>query len=149
MKRYCNAFGTWSSPSTTHSNHFKKQDRNFTSLVALIFLPDLMFHYLIFHLPNFMIALIKLCKVDLLTIHLGISVEDKWITILQNISRCLLLNDKQMPHEYWNTKLNKDEHTRIERTEIWNKSKRNRASCLNILLDVFAFLSNTVEEGRW
>ena len=32
------AFKTWSSPSTTHSNHLKKQDRNFTSLVALIFL---------------------------------------------------------------------------------------------------------------
>ena len=52
-------FGTWSSPSTTHSSHLKKQDRNFTSLVALTFLPDLMFYYLIFHLPNFLIALIN------------------------------------------------------------------------------------------
>ena len=38
LKRCCNVFGTWSLPSTTHSNHLKKQDRNFTSLVALIFL---------------------------------------------------------------------------------------------------------------
>ena len=44
-----------------HSNHLKKQDRNFTSVVALIFLPDSMFYYLIFHLPNFLITL-KLIK---------------------------------------------------------------------------------------
>ena len=44
---------------TTDSNHLKKQDRNFTSLVALIFLRDLMFYYLIFHLPKFLIAFIN------------------------------------------------------------------------------------------
>ena len=37
----------------------KKKDRNFTGLVALIFLPDFMFYYFIFHLPNFLIPLIN------------------------------------------------------------------------------------------
>ena len=32
-------------PSNAHSNHLKKQDRNFACLVALIFLPDLMFYF--------------------------------------------------------------------------------------------------------
>ena len=37
LKSYCNKFGTWSLPSTAHSNYFKTQGSNFTSLVALIF----------------------------------------------------------------------------------------------------------------
>ena len=48
-----------------------------------------------------------------------------------------------------NTKDNKDEHTRIERKEISDKRKRNRASCSNIYIAVFAFLSSIVEECRW
>ena len=50
----------------------------------------------------------------------------------------VVLNDKQMPHEILFsllddiTKHNKDEHMRIERKEIWNKSKRNKATCFNI-----------------
>ena len=114
----CSGLGAQSLPSTTHSNHLKKQDRNFTSLVALIFLPDLTFHYLIFHLPNFLITLInqmigsshsqlskkKSCSVKLQGAALDhnsrkITVEDSWIIILQNNPKCLLLNDKQMPHE--------------------------------------------------
>ena len=54
-----------------------------------------------------------------------IPVEDSGIIILQNISRCLLLNDKQIPYEIlfnWrNTKHKKDEGTRIERKEIRKK----------------------------
>ena len=37
----------------------KKQDRNILSLIALIFLPNVKFYYLNFHLPNFFIALIN------------------------------------------------------------------------------------------
>ena len=48
-----------------------------------------------------------------------------------------------------NGKHNKEEHTRIERKEIWNKSKGKWASCFNNYLVVFAFLSSTVEESRW
>ena len=33
-----------------------------------------------------------------------IPVEKRWIIISQNNSECLLLNDKQMPHEIQNTK---------------------------------------------
>ena len=55
-----------------------------------------------------------------------IPVENNWIIVLQNNSKCLLLNDKQMPHKIlfsllvvrWNTKHKKDENTRIERKEI-------------------------------
>ena len=39
-----------------------------------------------------------------------------------------------------NTKHKKDENTRIEKKEIWKKSKRNRVSSFNIY---------TVELGRW
>ena len=117
LKWCCNEFGTWSSPSIIYSNH-KKLDRNFTSLVALIFLPDLMFYYLIFHLPNFLITLINWmmgssysqlrkksrCSVKLRGGPLDhsprkIPVEYSWIIVLQNNSKCRLLNDKQMPHE--------------------------------------------------
>ena len=56
--------------------------------------------------------------------------------------------DKKMPHqilfslfdEIQNTK--KDKHTRIKR-------KINRVSRFNIFIVVFAYLSSTVEEGRW
>ena len=48
-----------------------------------------------------------------------------------------------------NTKHKKDENTRIERKEIWKKSKRNRMCCCNIYIAIFAFLSSTEEVGRW
>ena len=48
-----------------------------------------------------------------------------------------------------NTKQKKDENTRIERKEIWKKSNRNKVSCFNIYIVVFAFLSSTVEVDRW
>ena len=51
-----------------------------------------------------------------------------------------------------NTKHKKDENTRTESKEIWKKSKRNRMSCFNIYIIVFAFLSSTVEvmvEVEW
>ena len=102
----------------THSNHLKKQDRNFASLVALIFLRDMMFYCLIFHLPNFLIALFnlmigsshaQLCKKSSCSVKLQggpfdhnpryIPVKDSWIIILQNNSKCVLLNNKQMPHK--------------------------------------------------
>ena len=82
------------------------------------FSSDLMFHYLIFHLPNFLIALInymigsshsQLCKENSCSVKLQggplnhnpikIPVENSWIIILQNNFKRLLLNDKQMPHE--------------------------------------------------
>ena len=72
--------------------------------------------------------------------------------ILQNNFKCLLLNDKQIPPEIMfslldDKKYNKDEHARIERREIWNKSKIN--FCIDIYIVVFAFLSSTVVKGRW
>ena len=47
-----------------------------------------------------------------------------------------------------NTKHKKDEKTRIERKEIWKKSKTNRVSCVNIYVIVFTLLSSTVEVGN-
>ena len=72
--------------------------------------------------------------------------------ILQNNFKCLLLNDKQIPPEIMfslldDKKYNKDEHARIERREIWNKSKIN--FCIDIYIVVFAFLFSTVVKGRW
>ena len=84
-----------------------------------------------------------------------IPMEDSWIITFQNNSKFLLLNDKQMPHEILLSLLDEiqntknDEDTRIESKESWNKSKRNRVSCSNIYIVVFAFLSSTVEVGRW
>ena len=47
--------------NTTRYNYLKKQDSNFTSLGALNFPSeyDLMCYYLIFHVPNFLIAVIN------------------------------------------------------------------------------------------
>ena len=69
-----------------------------------------MFHYLIFHLPSFLVALInwkqqknsrsvKLQGGLLDNNPRKIHVEDSLIIILQDNSKFLLLNDKQMPHE--------------------------------------------------
>ena len=72
-----------------------------------------------------------------------IPMEDSWIITWQNNSKFLLLNDKQMPHEILLSLLDEiqntknDEHTRIERKEIWNKSKRNRVNYFNIYIVVF------------
>ena len=59
--RYCIGFGTWSSLSTPLYNNLKKQSSNFTSLVALNFSLkyDITCYHLIFHVPNFLIALIN------------------------------------------------------------------------------------------
>ena len=47
--------------NTTRYNYLEKQDSNFTSLGALNFPPeyDLMCYYLIFHVPDFLIAVIN------------------------------------------------------------------------------------------
>ena len=58
LKWYCNVFRTRSLPSTACYNHLEKQG-NFASLVALIFPQNLMCYYLIFHLLNYLITLIK------------------------------------------------------------------------------------------
>ena len=55
FKWYCNALGTWSSPSTTYYKHLKKQASNFTSIVALNFpRVNVICYYLIFHVSNFL-----------------------------------------------------------------------------------------------
>ena len=57
-----------------------------------------------------------------------IPVENSWI-ILQNYSKCLLLNDKQMPHEILFNLLDKIYHTKkintpeSKKKEIWKKVK--------------------------
>ena len=49
-----------------------------------------------------------------------------------------------------NTKHKKDENTRIEKKKRnLKKNKRNMVSCINIYIVVFAFLSSTIEVGRW
>ena len=77
--------------------------------------------------------------------------------ILQHNSTCLLLNDKQMPHEILfsllqlldkiqNTKKMKTRESKERKFE--KKSKRNRVSCY-IYIVMFAFLSSDVEVRRW
>ena len=47
-------------PSITHSNHFKKtRQKLHKPIVALIFLPDLMYCYLIYHLSGFLIIFLN------------------------------------------------------------------------------------------
>ena len=41
-----------------------------------------------------------------------IPVENSWIIILQNNSKCLLLNDKQMPHEILFSYLDETQNTK-------------------------------------
>ena len=59
-----------------------------------------------------------------------------------------------MPHEMLFSLLDEIQNTikmdtrESERTEIWKKSKKTRASCFDIYIVVFAFLSSTIEEGR-
>ena len=45
-----------------------------------------------------------------------IPVEDSWIIILQNNSKCLLLNDKQMPHEILFSLLDEIQNTKKMKT---------------------------------
>ena len=48
-----------------------------------------------------------------------------------------------------NAKHKKDETMTIERKENCKKSKRKRVNHFNIYIVLFAFLSSTVEIGRW
>ena len=77
-----------------------------------------------------------------------IPVENSSIKILQNTSKCLLLNDKQMPHEILfnflqlldeiqNTKKMKTQESK--KRKLKKKSKKNRGSCFNIHIVLFAF----------
>ena len=66
--------------------------------------------------------------------------EDSWIIISQNNSKCLLLNDKQMPHD----KLFSWRNTKKE--EIWKKSKKYRVSCFNTYIVVIALPSITAKK---
>ena len=83
-----------------------------------------------------------------------IHVENSWIIILQNNPKCMILNDKQMPHEkpfslWYEIKNTKKTKTRELNERKFKKSKRNRVSCFNInIVVVLVFLSSTVEVGR-
>ena len=58
-----------------------------------------------------------------------------------------------MPHkilfsdEIQNTKKMKTQ--KLKERKFEKKSKRDRVSCFNIYIVVFAFLSSTIEEERW
>ena len=101
---------------------------------------DLTF-YLIFHLLIFLIALInevigsshsQLCKKNSCPVKLQggpldhnprkIPVENNWIIILQNNSKCLLLNDKQMPHVMLFSLLEEIQNTK--KTKTWEPKER-------------------------
>ena len=107
-------FETWSLPSTLTPTIWQKLHKpgcfNFSSGFDVF--------YLIFHLSNFLIALInwmigsshsQLCKKNSCSVKLPrglldhkprkIPMEDSWTIILHNKSKYLLLNDKQMPHK--------------------------------------------------
>ena len=84
-----------------------------------------------------------------------IHAEDSLIIILQDKSKCLLLNDKQMPHERQFSLLDEiqnrkkmDKQESKER-KFEKKNKRTRVGCFNIYIVIFAFLSSIVKEGRW
>ena len=76
-----------------------------------------------------------------------IPVENSWIIILQNNSKCLLLNDEQVPHEIlfsllqcW-TKYKTErrwKHANRKKGEL-KKSNRNRVSCFNIYTTIIVF----------
>ena len=102
----------------TQSNYLKKQDRNSTSLVALIFLRIwCMIIWFFTCLIFWMHLLIKwleaaihscarkiVCSEKLQGGPLDLNprkmpAENSWIIILQSNSKCLLSNDKQMPRE--------------------------------------------------
>ena len=107
----------------------------------------------------------QLCKINSCSVNLQggpldhnprkIPVEDSWIIILQNNSKCLLLNDKQMPHEIMFSLLDETQNTKKMNTQesqerkFEKKSDRNRMSCFNIYIVEFAFLSSTEEVSRW
>ena len=37
----------------------------------------------------------------------------------------------------------------LKERKFEKKSKRNRVSCFNVYIVIFAFLSSTIEKGRW
>ena len=80
--------------------------------------------------------------------------DGSWKTILQNNPKCLLLIDKQMPHEIQFSLLDEIQNRKKLNTreskekKIEKKNKRNRVICFDIYVVIFAFLSSTVEVGR-
>ena len=124
-----------------------------------------MFNHFIFHLFNFLIALIsdwsshsQLRKKNSCSLKLQgelldhkprkIPVEDSWIIALQNHPKCLLLNDKQMRHEILFSLLVeiqniKKMNTReLKKSKLEKKIKRNRVNCFNIYIVVSAILEH-------
>ena len=76
-------------------------------------------------------------------------VEDRWMIILQNNSKCLLLNDKQMSHEIQFNLIDEIQNTRKLNIRESEKSKEKIVTLIGWVVLVFAFLSSTVEVGRW
>ena len=56
--------------------------------------------------------------------HRKIPMEDNWIIILQNNSKCLLWNDKLIPHEILLSLLDKIENTKKMNTRESEKKER-------------------------
>ena len=76
-----------------------------------------------------------------------IPVEGSWIIILQNNSKCLLLNDKQIPHEILFSLLGEIQNKKLKERKFEKKSKRYSVGCFNICVVVFPFMFSTLEEG--
>ena len=77
-------------------------------------------------------------------------VEDSWMIILQNNFKCLLLNDnKQMSHEIQFNLIDEIQKTRKLNIRESEKSKEKIVTEIGWVVLVFAFLSSTVEVGRW
>ena len=83
----------------------------------------------------FSVNFAKLLRTPLLTEYL------RWLLLLLD----KIQNIKKMNHENRETK---QKHENRKKRNL-KKGKRNRVSCFNIYIIVFAFLSSTVEVGRW
>ena len=67
-----------------------------------------------------------------------IPVEDRWTIILQNNSKCLLLNDKQMPHEILFSLLDEIQNTKKMNTrELKERKFEKEVRAINWVVLIF------------
>ena len=79
--------------------------------------------------------------------------EDSWIVILQSNSKCLILNDKQMPHEILFSLLNKIQNrqkmnTRESKERKFRKKVRGIGCVVLISIYTLFFISNYLSDSK-
>ena len=135
--------------SATSSNHLRKQDSNFSSLVALTFLVE--FDFIIIDIIWLLTCQIFLLNLSKKWLYIYINndfgyiwsnscyIEQLLMPVFEYPKKCDMKYCSNFQRKYNRKKKKKNEHGKIKRKKIWRKSKRKRVSYFNIWIFVLTF----------